>query len=107
MHRLLFITVVVFILSGGSPSAGQVSGVVALLNQETSQQIERLLSTRESGPSPIIGVARLLAHDQIFNLYNKRGFAPLWLDGWQLKPGSFTVLENLRNAGAHGRLGEV
>ena len=106
MHRLLFITVVVFILSGGSPSAGQVSGVVALLNQETSQQIERLLSTRESGPSPIIGVARLLAHDQIFNLYNKRGFAPLWLDGWQLKPGSFTVLENLRNAGAHGLCGD-
>ena len=106
MHRLLFITVVVFILSGGSPSAGQVSGVVALLNQETSQQIERLLSTRESGPSPIIGVARLLAHDQIFNLYSKRGFAPLWLDGWQLKPGSFTVLENLRNAGAHGLCGD-
>ena len=106
MHRLLFITVVVFILSGGSPSAGQVSGVVALLNQETSQQIERLLSTRESGPSPIIGVARLLAHDQIFNLYHKRGFAPLWLDGWQLKPGSFTLLENLRNAGAHGLCGD-
>jgi murein L,D-transpeptidase YcbB/YkuD len=106
MYRLLFITVVVFFLSGGSSSAGQVSGVVALLNQETSQQIERLLSSRESGPSPIIGVARLLAHDQIFNLYNKRGFAPLWLDGWQLKPGSFTLLENLRNAGAHGLCGD-
>ncbi len=106
MHRLLFITVVVFFLSGGSSSAGQVSGVVALLNQETSQQIERLLSSRESGPSPIIGVARLLAHDQIFNLYHKRGFAPLWLDGWQLKPGSFTLLENLRNAGAHGLCGD-
>ncbi|MEN8687984.1 MAG: L,D-transpeptidase family protein [Desulfuromonadales bacterium] len=106
MHRLLFITVVVFFLSGGSPSAGQVSGVVALLNQETSQQIERLLSSRESGPSPIIGVARLLAHDQIFNLYNKRGFTPLWLDGWQLKPGAFTLLENLRNAGAHGLCGD-
>jgi len=106
MHRLLFITVVVFFLSGGSSSAGQVSGVVALLNQETSQQIERLLSSRESGLSPIIGVARLLAHDQIFNLYHKRDFAPLWLDGWQLKPGSFTLLENLRNAGAHGLCGD-
>jgi murein L,D-transpeptidase YcbB/YkuD len=106
MQRLLFITVVVFFLSGGSSSAGQVSGVVALLNQETSQQIERLLSSRESGPSPIIGVARLLAHDQIFNLYHKRGFTPLWLDGWQLKPGSFTLLENLRNAGAHGLCGD-
>ena len=52
---------------GGSPSAGQVSGVVALLNLETSEQIERLLSSRESGASPIIGVSRLLSHEQIYD----------------------------------------
>ena len=106
MPRLLLITVAVFILLGGSPSAGQVSGVVALLNEETSVQIERLLSSRETGVSPIIGVARLLSHDQIFKLYHGRDFVPLWFDGWQLKPGALTMLENLRNAGAHGLCGD-
>ena len=106
MYRLLLTTVVVLLVLAGSPSAGQVSGVVALLNQETSEHIETLLSSRESGVSPIIGVARLLSHDQIFKLYHSRGFAPLWIDGWQLKPGALTMLANLRNAGAHGLCGD-
>ena len=106
MYRFLLTSAVVFIFLGVSPSAGQVSGVVALLNQETGEQIERLLSSRESGVSPIIGVSRLLSHDQILKLYQGRGFAPLWLDGWQLKPGSLVLLANLRDAGAHGLCGD-
>jgi len=106
MFRFLISSVVVFTLLGGSPSAGQVSGVVALFNQETSEQIERLLNSRESGAPPIIGVSRLLSHDQIFKLYQGRDFAPLWLDGWQLKPGSLVLLEKLRDAGAHGLCGD-
>jgi len=102
MYRLLLSSIIVLTLLGGSPCAGQVSGVVALFNQETSKQIEKLLSSRESGASPIIGVSRLLSHDQIFKLYQGRDFTPLWLDGWQLKPGSLVLLENLRDAGAHG-----
>ena len=99
MYRFLITSAVVFMFLGGSPSAGQVSGVVALLNLETGEQIERLLSSRESGVSPIIGVSRLLSHDQILKLYQGRGFTPLWLDGWQLKPGSLVLLANLRDAG--------
>ena len=106
MYRLLLVTAVIFVLLGGSAGAGQVSAVVALLNQETGEQIERLLSSRESGISPVIGVSRLLSHDQIFKLYHERDFAPLWLDGWQLKPGALTMLANLRNAGAHGLCGD-
>ena len=106
MLRFFLASVILFILLGGSASAGQVSGVVTLFNQETSKHIESLLSSRGSGVSPIIGVSRLLSHDQIFKLYQEREFVPLWLDGWQLKPGSLVLLANLRDAGAHGLCGD-
>ena len=106
MLRFFLTSVILFILMAGSASAGQVSGVVTLFNQETSEHIESLLSSRGSGVSPRIGVSRLLSHDQIFKLYQDRGFTPLWLDGWQLKPGSLVLLANLRDAGAHGLCGD-
>ncbi len=106
MFRFFLTSVILFVLMGSSASAGQVSGVVTLFNQETSEHIERLLSSRNPGVSPITGVSRLLSHDQIFKLYQDREFSPLWLDGWQLKPGSSVLLTNLRDAGAHGLCGD-
>ena len=106
MARFLLSSVILSVLLGGPSGATQVSGVVDLFNRETSNYIESLLNSRESGASPIIGVSRLLAHEQIFGLYHKRDFSPLWLEGWQLRPGASVLLANLRDAGAHGLCGD-
>lgn len=102
MSRLSVVAVILFVILGGARSSAQVSGVVGLFNEETGAHIERVLDGLASGVSPIIGVARLLSHDEIVRLYEERGFSPLWLDGWQLKPGAAVLLANLRDAGAHG-----
>ncbi|MDH3454067.1 MAG: L,D-transpeptidase family protein [Desulfuromonadales bacterium] len=85
--------------------AGQVSSIVALLDRETGGHIEVLLQSRGSAPAVLVGVSRLLSHEEIFKLYQQREFLPVWLDGWQLKDEAQTLLDNLRNAGAQGLCG--
>jgi murein L,D-transpeptidase YcbB/YkuD len=102
MFMMLKLTIGILFLCIAPTYAGQGSGVVELLNHETSERIEILLESRDSSSTPLVGVSHLLSHGQIFNLYSQREFLPIWIDGWQLKPEAQTLLESLRNAGAHG-----
>ena len=102
MFRLFKTTIIVLSLWVVSVYASQGSSVVALLDYETSESIEILLESRDSSSASLVGVLRLLSHEQIFNLYSQREFLPIWIDGWQLKPEVQTLLESLRNAGSHG-----
>ncbi len=102
MFMMLKLTIGILFLCITPTYAGQGSGVVELLNHETSERIEILLESRDSSSTPLVGVSHLLSHGQIFNLYSQREFLPIWIDGWQLKPEAQTLLESLRNAGAHG-----
>ncbi len=100
------ITTILFAILWVLPvSAGQVSSVVMLFNDETAEHIEKLLDSRDSMAVTMIGVPRLLSHEEINRLYNQRAFQPLWLDGWQLKPAAIFLMDHLRNAGAHGLCG--
>lgn len=83
-------------------AADAAPGVTALFDMETSARIEALLTSRFIQGGPFIGAARVLSHDQLLVLYQQRAFQPVWIDGWQLKPEAETLLEALRNAGAHG-----
>ena len=61
-----------------------------------------LLQSHTTSSAVLVGVSRLLSHEEIFNLYQQRKFLPIWLDGWQLKPEAQTLLDYLSNAGTHG-----
>ncbi len=100
--RVLKVTIITLFLWVLPAFSGQISSVVALLDQETSESIEMMLERRVSSSASQVGVSRLLSHEQLFNLYSQREFLPVWIDGWQLKPEVQTLLENLRNAGSHG-----
>lgn len=105
MFKMLKTTIVILFLCVTPVYASQMSSVVALFDHETSEHIEVLLGSRDSSSAPLVGISGLLSHEQIFRLYRQREFLPIWLDGWQLKPEAQTLLENLRNAGAHGLCG--
>lgn len=100
--RILTKSVLVFLLLLSTVSAGEVSSVVALFDRKTSQHIEQLLGDRATLPESMSGISRLLIHDEIFNLYQRRAFMPVWFEGWQIKPEASILLESLRSAGAHG-----
>ncbi|TNF48402.1 MAG: peptidoglycan-binding protein [Deltaproteobacteria bacterium] len=85
--------------------AGQVSGIDALFDNENREQIQLLLEDRNSSPTSLVSVSRLLSHDQIAKLYEQREYQPVWFDGWRLSPEARTLLEYLRNAGALGLCG--
>jgi murein L,D-transpeptidase YcbB/YkuD len=102
MLQVMTKSVLVFLLLLSTVSAGEVSSVVALFDRETSEQVEQLLENRATLSVTMLGVSRLLSHDEISNLYARRAFMPVWFDGWQLKPEATILLENLRNAGAQG-----
>jgi murein L,D-transpeptidase YcbB/YkuD len=105
MLKVLKTAIVILFLWVVPVYAGQVSGVVALFDQETGSRIEVLLESRDTSSAPLIGVSRLLSHDQILSLYRQREFLPIWLDGWQLKPEVQILMGSLRDAGAHGLCG--
>ena len=86
--------------------AGQTSGVDALFNQETAEQIELLLENQASSPTSLISVSRLLSHEQIATLYQQREYQSVWFDGWRLRLEAQTLLEYLRNAGSLGLCGD-
>jgi murein L,D-transpeptidase YcbB/YkuD len=102
MLKLFKTTIVIFLLWVVPVYANQASSVVELFNHETSEHIEKLLESRDSSAIPLVGVSRLLSHEQLFNLYSQREFLPIWIDGWQMKPEVQVLLENLRSAGSHG-----
>ena len=85
--------------------AGQVSGIDALFDNENRKQIQALLENRNSSPTSLVNVSRLLSHDQIAKLYEQREYQPVWFDGWRLRPEAGILLEYLRNAGALGLCG--
>jgi murein L,D-transpeptidase YcbB/YkuD len=94
---LVFITLIVSL-----PVVCNASKIVEHLDSETSEHIQTLLQSRETTSAPLIGVARLFSHEQILALYEQRGFTPVWLDGWELKPEAIVLMETLRSAGGHG-----
>ena len=99
--KVLKTTIIILFLWVAPLHAGQVSSIIALFDEETGEHIEMLLESNT--PSAVlVGVSRLLSHEEIFNLYQQRKFLPIWLDGWQLKPEAQTLLDYLRNAGTHG-----
>jgi murein L,D-transpeptidase YcbB/YkuD len=101
-----FCKTVVFLLFVAAPvCADQASEVTALLDHETGAHIEALLEHTASAPL-VTDAARPLLHEQLFTLYRQRGFLPIWIDGGQLKPEAETLMETLRNAGAHGLCGD-
>ena len=102
MFRLFKTIIVVLSLWVVPVYAGPAPSVVVSLNHETSERIEILLESRDSSSAPLVGVSRVLSHEQLFNLYSQREFLPIWINGWQLKPEAQTLLESLRNAGSHG-----
>ena len=103
----VFVKIVAIVLFMAAPvRADQASIVMALFDQETGKHIEALLENSASTPPPLVNVSRVLSHEQIFMLYQQREFLPVWMDGWQLKPEVETLMEILRNAGAHGLCGE-
>ncbi len=103
----VFTNLVVILLFIAAPvCAEQASGVPALLDQETGVSIENLLESGASLQPPLPNVVRVLSEEQIFKLYQQREFRPIWLDGWQLPPEVETLMETLRNAGAHGLCGD-
>lgn len=105
MFKVLMTIIIFFLLWANSVCASPVSSFIALFDKESSERIEVILEGRGSSAAPSVGVTRLLSHEQIFNLYQQRGFLPIWFDGWQLKPEAWVLLENLRNAGMHGLCG--
>lgn len=68
----------------------------------TSERIAVLLEKRQGEAMPMLGISRLLVHEQLYDLYRQRQFRPVWMDGWQLKAEAGTLLESLRGAGDHG-----
>ena len=97
----------IFIFSWALPTvAGQVSGIDALFDNENREQIQVLLESRNSSPTSLVSVSRLLSHDQIAKLYEQREYQSVWFDGWRLRPEARTLLEYLRNAGALGLCGD-
>jgi len=105
MFKVLKTIIVVLCFWVAPVCAGQASSIVALFDQETSARIEMLLQSRDAESVPLIGVSRLFTHEDIFKLYQQRGFLPIWIDGWQLRPAAQTLLDNLRSAGEHGLCG--
>ncbi len=105
MTKLLKTTITLLCLWVTPVCADELSSVDALFDQETSEQIEALLESRETTSVSQVGVSRLLSHEQIFTLYSQREFLPIWLDGWELKPEVAELLESLRSADAHGLCG--
>jgi murein L,D-transpeptidase YcbB/YkuD len=105
MLMVLKTTIIILLLWVAPLCAGQVSSVVALFGKETAEHIETSLQGRATSPAALVGIARFLSHEDMFNLYQQREFLPVWLDGWQLKEEALTLLDTLRNAGAHGLCG--
>ena len=105
MFKVLKTIIVVLCFWVAPVCAGQASSIVALFDQETSARIEMLLQSRDAESVPLVGVSRLFTHEDIFKLYQQRGFLPIWIDGWQLRPAAQTLLDNLRSAGEHGLCG--
>jgi murein L,D-transpeptidase YcbB/YkuD len=96
----------IFIFSWTLPTvAVQVSGIDAFFDNENKEQIQVLLEKRNSSPTSLVSVSRLLSHDQIAKLYEQREYQSVWFDGWRLRPDARTLLEYLRNAGALGLCG--
>ena len=85
MLTVLKTTIIILLLWAAPLCAGQVSSVVALFGKETAEHIETLLQSRATSPAALVGIARFLSHEDMFNLYQQREFLPIWLDGWQLK----------------------
>ncbi len=102
MFKMLKTTIVILCFWVATVCAEQVSSVVALFDQQTSERIEGVLQSRGPMSAPLVGVSRLFSHEEIFKLYQQREFLPIWIDGWQLKPEALTLLDSLRGAGAHG-----
>jgi murein L,D-transpeptidase YcbB/YkuD len=100
--KVLKTTIIILFLWVAPLYAGQVSSIVALFDEETGEHIEMLLQSHTTSSAVLVGVSRLLSHEEIFNLYQQRKFLPIWLDGWQLKPEAQTLLDYLSNAGTHG-----
>ncbi len=102
-----FVKVLVVLLFTAAPvCAEQAASAIELFDQETGEHIESLLENSTSVPPALINLALMLSHEQVFMLYQQRGFLPVWLDGWQLKPEVETLIESLRSAGSHGLCGD-
>ena len=101
LSRLIRIIILATLLAAPA-SAGEETNVISLFDRETGVRIEALLVGRDTQVGPFIGAARVLSHEQMFEFYQQREFLPIWIDGWYLKPAAHTLLETLRNAGAHG-----
>jgi murein L,D-transpeptidase YcbB/YkuD len=98
---LIFLTLLLVVPAG----PGYASSIDDLFNLETSEQIELLLENRNTSPTALINVSRLLSHKQIASLYQQRAYQPVWFDGWKLRLEAQALLEYLRNAGSHGLCG--
>lgn len=96
----LLLTILLFLPCRSS--AAQEAGMAEMLENQTSERIAVLLGKRADDSMPLLGVSRLLVHEQIHALYELRQFRPVWMDGLQLKPEALTLLEGLRGAGEHG-----
>ena len=66
----------IFIFFWALPTvAGQVSGIDALFDNENREQIQVLLENRNSSPTSLVSVSRLLSHAQIAKLYEKKNIS--------------------------------
>ncbi len=102
MFNVLKTIIVIALLWATPATADQGSSVDALFDKETSERIAILLESHASSSVPLIGISRLLSHEQILDLYVQREFLPIWFEGWKLKPEADVLLEYLRDSGRHG-----
>lgn len=105
MLKVLKIALIVLSIWAAPFCADPLSSAVVPPDRETGWHIEALLLSRGSLPVEASRATRLLSHDEILNLYQRREFLPVWFDGWQIKSESETLLNTLRDAGAHGLCG--
>ncbi|MBE0574923.1 MAG: L,D-transpeptidase family protein [Desulfuromonadales bacterium] len=106
MLKVLKTTIIILLLWTAPLRAEQVFSIVALFDRDTSKHIEDLLQSRGTKSPLLVGIPRLLSHEEILNLYRQREFLPIWFNGWQLKTEAQTLLDSLRNTGTHGLCGE-
>jgi murein L,D-transpeptidase YcbB/YkuD len=106
MLKVLKTTIIILFLWTAPLQAEQMFSIVALFDRDTSKHIEELLQSRGTKSPVLVGIPKLLSHEEILNLYRQREFLPIWFNGWQLKPEAQTLMDSLRNAGTHGLCGE-